>query len=234
MDKSKIKQPGFSVDLNYHETANCQRGFPPAKSMILIICLICGFFSIEVKSQNNQNINNPDKKRIEMTSFAFGGTGVLFTQAKGQFTAMTGGRGSATFNNRFTFGGAGWGMIKGLEVNSINADVYQFFKFGYGGLEFGYVFYPGDRIRLGSNMLLAYGAGFNETVPASSGTDFKMFPVLEPSVYWQLSMGKYLKLDIGVTWRYVPRSNFSYISSREMSSFSVYLAVLTTSCRCNE
>jgi hypothetical protein len=185
-------------------------------------------------AENNSRFDPTESQRIKMTSFAFGGTGVLFTQANDQFTAMTGGRGSTTFNNRFTFGGAGWGMIKGVEVKSTSEDVYQFFKFGYGGLEFGYIFYPGDYIRLGSNMLLAYGAGFNETIPASSNNDFKMFPVLEPSVYAQFSMGKYLKLDMGVTWRYITRSNFPYINGREMSGFSVYLAVLTTSCRCNE
>ncbi len=169
---------------------------------------------------------------IQMTSFAFGGTGVLVSKVNNQMAVMTGGRGSATFNNRYTFGGAGWGMLKGVDVECHEAGVYNFFKFGYGGLEFGYIFYPGEKFRLGSNLLLAYGAGFNETVPKSSGGDFKMFPVLEPSVYLQISLGKYLKLDAGVTYRYAAGSNFSYINNRDLRGISFYIALLTGSCRC--
>ncbi len=179
---------------------------------------------------NHKTGNNPG---FTMTSFAFGGPGVLVTKVNDQMTVMTGGRGSATFNNRFTFGGAGWGMLKGAEVESSEPGVYNFFKFGYGGLEFGYVFYPGEKFRLGSNLLLAYGAGFNETVPKSSGGDFKMFPVVEPSVYMLIPLGKYLKLDAGVTYRYATGSDFSYINNRDLRGISVYIALLTGSCKCD-
>jgi hypothetical protein len=170
---------------------------------------------------------------FKMTSFAFGGTGVLVSKVNDQSSVMTGGRGSATFNNRYTFGGAGWGMLKGVEVESTEAGVYNFFKFGYGGLEFGYIFYPGEKFRVGSNLLLAYGAGFNETVPKSPDGDFKMFPVVEPSVYFQISMGKYLKLDAGVTYRYVAGSGFTYTGDKDLSGVSLYIALLTGSCRCD-
>jgi hypothetical protein len=191
---------------------------------------------LNVQILNARETTNPEPgiiSGIAMTSFAFGGTGVLVSTVMGQTTIMTGGRGSATFNNRFTFGGAGWGMLKGVEVESNEAGVYNFFKFGYGGLEFGYVFYPGEKLRLGSNLLLAYGAGFNETVPRSTSGDFEMFPVVEPSGYVQISLGKYLKLDAGVTYRYMPGTDFSYIGNKDLSGFSFYIALLTGSCRCD-
>lgn len=168
-----------------------------------------------------------------MTSFAFGGTGVLVSKVKGQTTVMTGGRGSATFNDRYTFGGAGWGMLHGVDVESTREGVYNFFKFGYGGLEFGYILYPGEKLRMGTNLLFAYGAGFNETVPKSAGGDFKMFPVVEPSVYVQISLGKYLKLDAGITYRYATGTDFSYINKQDLRGFSIYIALLTGSCRCD-
>ena len=201
MDKGRMNVPLFSGNLIQKKTLKRRTGFRCFKILTMITFSILCNIGLATYSQENPGKTNPDETGITMTSFDFGGTGVLFTQVKGQFTAMTGGRGSATFNNRFTFGGAGWGMIKGVEVNSMDANAYQFFRFGYGGLEFGYVLLPGKRNRIGSNLLVAYGAGFNETVPASANTDFKMFPVLEPSVYWQLSMGKYLKLDVEPFYR---------------------------------
>lgn len=169
---------------------------------------------------------------IKMTSFAFGGTGVMLSKVYDQKAIMTGGRGSATFNNRYTFGGAGWGMLKGVEVESYEAGVHNFFKFGYGGLEFGYILFPGEKFRLGSNLLLAYGVGFNETVPKSSGGDFNMFPIGEPSVYFQIPLGKFLKLDAGISFRYVTGSDFAYLNNKELSGFSFYIALLTGTCRC--
>ena len=182
--------------------------------------------------QNLKLDNTPDKKLFKMTSLAFGGTGVLFTQVNNQFTAMTGGRGSATFNNRFTFGGAGWGMPKGVELERSKADTIEFFKFGYGGLEFGYLFYASEKVSFGSHLLLACGAGFKESYPKTAG-GFNLFPVIEPSVYSQISLGKLLKLDVGLTYRYVTGSKFSYINNRQLSGPSIYLAFLVCTCSCN-
>jgi len=159
MDKGIMNVPLFSGNLIQKKTLKHRTGFRCFKILTLVIFSILCNIGLATYSQENPGKTNPDETGITMTSFAFGGSGVLFTQVKGQFTAMTGGRGSATFNNRFTFGGAGWGMIKGVEVNSLDADVYQFFRFGYGGLEFGYVLFPGDRMRIGSNMLVVYAAG---------------------------------------------------------------------------
>jgi hypothetical protein len=166
-----------------------------------------------------------------MTSFAYGGTGVLFTKVNNQLGVMTGGRGSATFNNRYTFGGGGWGMPKGIEIES-QTDTLKFFKFGYGGLEFGYLFYEGKKVRFGSNLLLACGVGFKETYPKASG-DFKMFPVFEPSIYSQINLGKLLKLDIGVTYRFITASNFSFISNQQLCGPSIYIVFLVGTCNCN-
>jgi hypothetical protein len=107
----------------------------------LLALLLLGALSIEVaRAQEITKHKTGNKPGFTMTSFAFGGTGILITKVNDQMTVMTGGRGSATFNNRFTFGGAGWGMLKGAEVESSEPGVYNFFKFGYGGLEFGYIF----------------------------------------------------------------------------------------------
>ena len=182
--------------------------------------------------QYSDTSKNAFFKNIKMTTLAFGGTGVLFTKVNNQLGVMTGGRGSATFNNRFTFGGGGWGMLKGIEIESSKADTFELFKFGYGGLEFGYLFYEGEKFSFGSNLLLACGVGFVETYPKSKG-ETNLFPVLEPSIYSQINLGKLLKLDIGIKYRLITGSEMPYISNRQMSEPSIYFAFLVGTCNCN-
>jgi len=183
------------------------------------------------KTLNSNSTEKVLSKKIKMTSFAFGGTGVLFTKVNNQLGVMTGGRGSATFNNRYTFGGGGWGMPKGIEINTI-ADTLEFFKFGYGGLEFGYIFHEGQKVRVGSNLLVAYGVGFKETQPKAS-VKVNMFPVIEPSIYSHINLGKLLRLDVGVTYRFVTGSKFRFINNRQLSGPSIYIAFLVGTCNCN-
>jgi|GEM_PF-3021395 hypothetical protein len=210
------------------------------KNLITIILLTILLLQISttnsLRASTNSN-TNPDSTQngifnnINITTLAFGGTGVLFTKVDNQLGVLTGGRGSATFNNRYTFGGGGWGMPKGIEIES-QTDTLKFFKFGYGGFEFGYIFFEGEKVRFGSNLLVGCGAGFQEKYPKSRG-EVKMFPVFEPSLYSQVSLGKLLKLDIGVTYRFVTGSNFSFINNRQLSGPSIYIAFLVGTCNCN-
>lgn len=210
------------------------------KNRLIITTYILAFVLTSVSNSLKAatQINNPDstekvafKNKIKLTTLAFGGTGVLFTNINNQLGVMTGGRGSATFNNRFTFGGGGWGMPKGIEIDT-RADTLEFFKFGYGGLEFGYIFLEGQKVRFGSNLLVGCGAGFQENYPKSKG-EVKMFPVFEPSLYSQITLGKLLKLDIGLTYRFVTGSNFSFLNNRQLSGPSIYIAFLVGTCSCN-
>jgi len=200
--------------------------------LLFIIFLVPALQCYKLNAQEISIQDSTKRSRIKMTSLAFGGTGVLITNVNGQSTIMTGGRGSATFNKRYTFGGGGWGMPNGVEIESSKIDTFEFFKFGYGGLEFGYIFYQSEKFKFGSNLLVACGVGFKETIPKSTDGDFNMFPVFEPSLYSQISLGKLLRLDIGITYRYVTGANFSYISNQKISGLSLYIAFLLGTCNC--
>ena len=214
-----------------------------ASAWMLPVALLLTFSSYAAVAQNiipadtvkpvSEQAFNPEKKRsFKMITLTFGGNGVLVTQINTQWAIMSGGRGSATFNNRFTIGGGGWGMPKGVEVESDEPGVYNFVKMGYGGLEFGYIISPGQKMNFGTNILLAGGALFKETVPQSDAKGFKMFSVIEPSLYNQVSLGKMFRFEAGVTYRYVRGANLPYISDSNLSGFSCYIGFLVKACKC--
>lgn len=198
---------------------------------LLQLSFINSLLANNYNTQNSDSTENRKFDNFKMTSLAFGGTGVLFTKVDNQLGVMTGGRGSATFNNRYTFGGGGWGMPKGIEIDT-KTDSLEFFNFGYGGLEFGYIFHEGRKVKFGSNILVAYGVGFQKIYPKKKG-EVSMFPVFEPSLYSQINLGKMLKLDIGVTYRFVRGSNFSFLNNGQLSGPSIYIAFLVGTCSCN-
>jgi hypothetical protein len=103
---------------------------------------------------------------------------------------------------------------------------------GYGGIELGYIFYPGKLVNIGSNVLFAGGAVFKETVPESKNNEFKMFPVLEPSVYCQIKFSKLFHFEMGATYRYISGTNLPYISDNQLSGFSCYIGFLVSACTC--
>ena len=198
------------------------------KTINSIIVFLIFIFSVSITTANSHikqysdTINKILYKNYKITTLAFGGTGVLFTKVNNQLGVMIGGRGSATFNNRFTVGGGGWGMLKSVEIKNSKADTLEFLKFGYGGVEFGYLLYEGKKLSIGSNLLLAWGAGFVETYPKIKGGK-NLFPVLEPSIYSQIFLGKLLKLDIGIKYRLITGSKLINISNRHMSGPSIYI-----------
>lgn len=179
-----------------------------------------------------QNENQKEKK-IKMTTLTFGGNGVQFTRVLDQFSVMAGGRGSATFNQRYTIGGGGWGMTKGVEIESQTSGVYPFLKMGYGGIDLGYLLFPGEKLTLGTKILFGGGAAFIETVPESDDTDFQLFPVLEPTIYSQIALGKMFKFEMGASYRFIGKTDLRGITSADLGGLSFYVGFLVKACKCD-
>jgi len=211
-------------------------------NLFIILLLSAGVLKT-ASAQNRENsdsirkskseIKAPHRKNFRMTSLTFGGNGVNFTKVNNQFTVMTGGRGSATFNNHYTIGGGGWGMTKGAEVGSDIDGTYNFIKIGYGGVDIGYIFPIGEKMNFGVKLLIGGGAIFKETIPKSDNKGFRLFPVLEPTAYYQISLSKLFRLEIGANYRIIRGTNLPYISDRDLGGFALYVGFLVKTCNCN-
>ena len=214
---------------NYLKT---QRKYTPIIGKIIVCAvmfLTLGIGSSFASSQVSDSLKSLPKFRL--TEIGFGGLAVKISRFDNQYAIMSGGRGSAVINNRFTVGGVGYGISNSIKIYENDSQCSRIYKMGYGGIELGVLLYSNQRIRFGTSILFATGASFwmsnpkvNKESPFSN--DFNFIHVLEPTVYAELNINKWLRLHSGVTYRYVGGSNLDYMHNSEIRDFSAYFAVL--------
>jgi len=74
---------------------------------------------------------------------------------------------------------------------------------------------------------------FKESVPESKEKGFKMFPVVEPAIYCQISLNKLFRIEMGASYRNAWGTNLPYISDKSLSGFSCYIGILVSAFSCN-
>ncbi len=208
---------------------------------ISVICLIL----LNITKTFAQNTNSDDStKSVESHSYTnrtlFGGTitnsgygGIIlkFTSFNNQPAFMTGGRGAFTINNRYTIGGGGYGIANSIDLPGSSKDSSRNFRMGYGGLELGYIFFKRNKVNIGGSTLIAVGAAFWQNDPKSDGEqlfddDFNFLPVLEPSLYGEVALNRFIWLHAGISYRIVHQANLDYIKDKNIRGFSCYLGLL--------
>jgi hypothetical protein len=167
----------------------------------------------------------------KINNSGYGGIVVKLSAFDGQFAFMTGGRGAITINNRYTIGGAGYGIANSIRLMDSNTDTTRNFKMGYGGLELGYIFFPGEKVNVGGSVLFALGAAFLQNKPKSDGeklidNDFRIIPVLEPSLYCELTLNSLMRLHTGISYRYVNHTRLNYIKDQDIRGFTCFVGLL--------
>jgi hypothetical protein len=167
----------------------------------------------------------------KITNSGYGGVILKFSSFNDQFAFMTGGRGAITINNRYTIGGGGYGTANSIDILDSSADTNRLFKMGYGGIELGYIFLPGKKMNIGGSLLIAAGAAFWQNKPKSNGEklfddDFNIFPVLEPSLYCEVALNRFMWLHTGISYRYVHHAHLDYMTDQNMRGFSCYVGLL--------
>ena len=168
-----------------------------------------------------------------ITDFGYGGPAIKFSRFNNQLAIMPGGRGACIINDRYTLGGGGYGIANSIKLqdSGTDTDTTRYYKMGYGGLEFGYIFFTGRKLNFGGTLLLAAGAEFLESKAESNneisyGSDFRIIPVLEPSFYVELKLNNIIRLHTGISYRFVRSSDLDNIHVPNMSGFSCYLGLL--------
>jgi hypothetical protein len=161
----------------------------------------------------------------EITNNGEGGPVIKISSFKGQLAFMTGGRGAVTINNRFSIGGGGYGIANYICLTNPSHDSKRSFKMGYGGIELGYIISRTKNVNIICALLVGPGAAFEQNKPKHKGEklfddDFKIFPVIEPSLYSLFDLNQHLRIQAGISYRYVYHSRLGYISDPDISGFS--------------
>jgi hypothetical protein len=167
----------------------------------------------------------------ELTNVGFGGAVLKLSQFKNQLAFMTGGRGAATLNKRYTIGGGGYGIFNNIRIKSISPDTSRYFKMGYGGPEIGYIFYSKKSLTVAITTLAGIGAAFTTKKPKSEneslfGNEFKFITVFEPSISGEIALTSFTKLHLGISYRHVNGSDPTYMKIHEMNGFSCSMGLL--------
>lgn len=166
-----------------------------------------------------------------ITNSGYGGVILKVSSFNEQSAIMTGGRGAFTINKRYTLGGSGFGIANSINISGTSEDTCRQFKMGYGGLESGYILLSKKKVNMGISLLIAVGAAFWQKKPNSNSEklfddDFNIFPVLEQSLYGEVSLSRYMWLHAGISYRYVHHAHLDYMSYQNLRGFSCYIGLL--------
>lgn len=163
----------------------------------------------------------------------FGGPSVMLTQINGEGHVLVGGRGGWIINHTITIGGGGYGLstefsaeIETQSTGLVNA----LLNFGYGGFEMGYI-HRSERItHFDFHILIGSGAvSWREN--GSGGIDTADeyyqdgFFVLEPSAMLEINIVKWMRANLGVSYRYINNAAIPQIKESNLTGPSLLLGL---------
>jgi hypothetical protein len=223
---------------------NLNREFRQLHTSIWVLSLLL-FIQLNETHAFAQNINSANSATTRqlssdttrklfggrITNSGYGGIVLKFSSFNDHFAFMTGGRGAITINNRYTIGGGGYGIANLIDLPGSSQDTSRYFKMGYGGIELGYIFFSGKKFRTGGSLLIAAGAAFWQNKPKGENEklfddDFNIFPVLEPSLYSEVALNRFIWLHAGISYRCVNHVHLDYMTDQSMRGFSCYIGLL--------
>lgn len=184
--------------------------------MSLFIKLIgaCLFFMSNIGLAESHSSESPRDCKTGGGLFEFGGMGgPLFKMSNmgNGFLFETGGRGGMSIGSIFILGGGGFGTIGQTSIDLGGKDEHV--SLGYGGVGFGFKIFPSAFIHISNFNMFGMGrlglSGHNE-----SSTIY----VIEPELNAEFSLISFLRLGLGVTYRYIIARS-SVIQSSELSGF---------------
>lgn len=156
-----------------------------------------------------------------LESGGFGAGVVRFSGVADQFAVFAGGRGGWIINHTFILGGAGYGLVSDISVDSnppIPLLPGRDFEFGYGGLELTYVHASDKLIHFTVSALI--GGGSIKRFDVSDGVF-----VFEPFADVVLNVTNFFRLAGGGGYRFVSGVEGFGLSNGDMSQFFGELAL---------
>ena len=150
----------------------------------------------------------------------YGGITTAYSEIDNRDAIVIGGRGAWLINHQLGIGLAGYGFMTEHKMDAELNDDYQLLG-GYGGLMFEFIANPNSPFHLSFPLVIgAGGVSYSERDVFSSNSDFnrlsedsQAFFVVEPGVELEMNMLKFMRLAIGVSYRYTSDMDLTYTGS---------------------
>jgi hypothetical protein len=173
----------------------------------------------------------------EVTHGGFGGPVIKYTQIKGEPSVLVGGRGGWIINHNFIIGGGGYGLANDIKANNpliiLPGITKPYLNFGYGGLELEYIIESDKLLHFSVYSLIgagsvSYRSGLfndNESGWDHAGSPNDAFFVFEPAANVELNVISFLRVNAGVSYRFISGVNFDDLKNSDLAGLSANLTL---------
>lgn len=194
------------------------------KVLIAIACLLNGAFAMA----QNQTLFKDPQHIGWYVSPEFG-----YTRFDDKDVFLGGLSGGVIFNHSFSLGLGGYSIVNSynLQYSDITPPDDLYLYGGYGGLKMEYRLYHSNVVHVSFPLLIGGGAlsynrhndmdyNYMEESYASDG-----FFVVEPGVMMGVNLIKFMRMDVGVTYRFAPSIDLPQTSSVLLNSFNAVVSL---------
>jgi hypothetical protein len=196
----------------------------------IIVTLTLMLFATMAFAQDGQTQDEEEPKKMR-TVFgnsgirSNGGYGALttgYTQIDGLDAITIGAKGAWIINHQIGIGLAGHGFISERRVDETLNEDFRFAG-GYGGLMFELIALPNSPIHLSFPLIVGAG-GVSYVRDSAFSNDFdrnpysedtEVFFVVEPGIDLELNLVKFMRLGIGVSYRYTSDISLTYLDNQQ-------------------
>jgi hypothetical protein len=199
------------------------------KTLLSIIALTI-IFSCQLFAQEEETLIGNG----EIAHGGFGGPVIKYTQIKGEPAVLVGGRGGWIVNHSFIFGGGGYGLVNDIEANNPGFGLWgtkPYLNFGYGGVELEYII-QSDRLIHFSVYTLIGAGGISYRDELLDNDDWEewdspsdAFFVFEPAANVELNIISFLRIDAGVSYRFISGVDFDDLKESDLAGPSATLTL---------
>lgn len=164
------------------------------------------------------------------------GPDAAYTQFKGKDVFLLGMSMGLILDHFFTVGLGGYGIINpgNLWYDNIKDGKGGYLYGGYGGLKLEFRVLPKSPVHLNFPILIGGGGlvynswrlhNRNDNNYSGESLDWDSFFVVEPGVMMELNLVKFMRLDLGVSYRYTPDLNLLNTSSGLINNFNANIGL---------
>jgi hypothetical protein len=169
----------------------------------------------------------------------FGAPEVKFSEVNGEFALYVGGRGGVIINNSFIIGLAGYGVVTSHELENYHisgyADSSAYLRIGYGGLYLGYIINPNKVVHITTGIIIGGGGALYTRAYAYQDHDNEYrdrqkftyesspFLIIEPSIGAELNITKFMRFEIGASYKLVSYVELPVTKNSDISGLSGYV-----------